>query len=55
MITNYNPTNPERVHPEFVGIAQKCSSVKKNRTSLEQKRNTLLRNLKYKMSVDRQL
>lgn len=31
---NYSPVHPARVNPEFVGVAAKYSSIKKNRASL---------------------
>jgi septal ring factor EnvC (AmiA/AmiB activator) len=52
---NYSPVHPARVNPEFIGVATKYSTIKKNRTSLEQDKNELLRRLKYRISVDRQL
>lgn len=55
MISNYNPTNPERIHPAFRGIAHKSSDYKKKRLSLEQRRNSMLQNLNYKLRVDSQL
>lgn len=51
----YQPTNPERINPEFEGIAYKYSSHKKNRLDLESKRNSLFQNLNFKMGVDKSL
>lgn len=52
---NYSPVHPARVNPEFIGVATKHATIKKNRTSIEQDRDELLRKLKYRISVDRQL
>lgn len=52
---NFSPVHPARVNPEFIGVATKYGNIKKNRASLEKDREELLRRLKYRISVDRQL
>lgn len=37
----YNPVNPDRVNPEFIGIGQKYSSHKKNRLESELHRKSI--------------
>ena len=52
---DYSPTDLKRVNPEFVGIAQKYSSVKKKRVTLEQQRDQLHSSLMYKQTLDHKL
>jgi hypothetical protein len=42
----------DRLNPEFIGIAKKFSSSKARRQTVENQRDSLLRTLKYKMSMD---
>ena len=51
----YSPTIKDRVNPEFVGIAKKFSASKGKRQNIQDKRDTLFRTLKYKMSVNESL
>ena len=51
-VDSYSPTLKERLNPEFVGIASKYSDSKQRRLSIEKERDTHLRTLKYKISVD---
>lgn len=54
-IQDYKPTNLNRVNPEFVGIAEKYNQQKRNRIEVQHRRNSLLNNLKFKMSIDSSL
>ena len=42
----------DKLNPEFIGVAHKLSSFKHKRKLIEQKRNSILRSLKFKMSLD---
>ena len=54
-ILEYSPTDLQRVNPEFVGIAQKYSAVKKDRLALEHERDQLHSNLMFKQTIDHKL
>ena len=38
---SYLPTNPDRVNPEFIGIAEKYSEQKKSRLDSDSKRKNI--------------
>jgi len=48
----YSPIMKDKINPEFIGIAHKLSSSKHKRQLIEQKRNSILRSLKFKVSLD---
>lgn len=39
IMLNYSPVHPARVNPEFIGVATKYSTIKKNRATVEQDRD----------------
>ena len=49
---NYSPTNPERVNPQFIGIGQKFSRHKKNRTISDNKRKNVESNYHYMLKIN---
>ncbi len=51
----YSPTVKDRVNPEFIGIAKKYSASKGKRQSIQDKRDSLFRTLKYKISINEAL